>query len=130
MANHLEREKGIFSEEDKANTKDLREAKGFVRRDNKEFNARRRDIRKRGGFRGRGFFNYKRGGFSPSLMYRINNWASNWTNKNVGVPAQQVAAKYNRSGAPLACFKYGSEGTPPPGWKKTILKHFVWTNTF
>ena len=107
VANHLEPEKGIFSEEDNANTKTLREAEGFVRRDNKEFNARRRDFRKRGGFRGRGFFNYKRGGFSPYPMSRANNWASNWTNKNVGVPAQQVAAKYNRSGAPLACFKFG-----------------------
>ena len=33
VANHLEPKKGIFSEEDKANTKALREAKGFVRRD-------------------------------------------------------------------------------------------------
>ena len=48
------------------------------------------------GVSGRGFFNSKRGGYMPYPMSRTNNWA----NKNVGVPAQQVAAKYNRSGAP------------------------------
>ena len=30
VANHLEPEKGIFSEQDKANTKALREAEGFI----------------------------------------------------------------------------------------------------
>ena len=73
VANHLEPEKGIFLEEDKANTKALREAEGFVRRDNKEYNARRRNFWKRGGFRGRGFFNYKRGGFLPYPVSRTNN---------------------------------------------------------
>ena len=34
VANHLEPEKGIFSEEDKANTKALREAEGFYSRSN------------------------------------------------------------------------------------------------
>ena len=42
----------------------------------------------------------------PYPMFRTNNWA----NKNVGVPAQQVAAKYNRLGAPLACVKCGDSG--------------------
>ena len=47
VANHLETEKGIFSEQDKTHTKALREAKGFVRRDNREFNARKKDIKMR-----------------------------------------------------------------------------------
>ena len=34
VANHLESEKGIFSEQDQTHTKVLREAEGFVRRDN------------------------------------------------------------------------------------------------
>ena len=51
VANHLESEKGIFSEQDQTHTKALREAEGFVRRDNREFNARRKDIKKRGGTR-------------------------------------------------------------------------------
>ena len=48
VANHLEPEKGIFSEQDKNHTKALREAEGFVRRDNREFNAWKKDIKKRG----------------------------------------------------------------------------------
>ena len=50
VAKHLEPEHGIFSEQDKANTKALREAEASVRRDNKEFNARK-NIKKRGGTR-------------------------------------------------------------------------------
>ena len=55
VANHLESEQGIFSVQVKTHTKALREAKGFVRRDHREFNTRRKDIKKRGGTRfGRG----------------------------------------------------------------------------
>ena len=105
----MEPEKGIFSEQDKTHTKAVREAEGIVRRDNREFNARKIDVKKRDGPRwisGRGFLNPKRGGYMPYPMSRTNNWA----NKNVEVPAQQVAAKYNRLGAPLACFKCGNTG--------------------
>ena len=80
-------EKGIFSEQDKTHTKALREAEGFVRRDNREFNARKKDIKKRGRTRwvtGRGYFTFKRGGYMPHPMTSINNWAL----KNVGFPAQ------------------------------------------
>ena len=48
VANYLEPEKGIFSEQDKASTKVLREAEGFVRRDNREFSTRKRMLRKEG----------------------------------------------------------------------------------
>ena len=96
VANHLEPEKERFSEQDKTHTKALWEADGFVRRDNWEFNGRTKDVKKRGGMRGisgRGFFNPKRGGYMPYPISRTNNSA----NKNLGVSAQQVAAKYNRS---------------------------------
>ena len=94
VANHLEPEKGIFSEQDKTHIKALRETDGFVRRDNREFNARKKDVKKRGSTRwvsGRGFLNSKRGGYMPYPISRKNNWEK----KNVGVPAHQVVAKYN-----------------------------------
>ena len=57
VANYLESEQGIFSEQDKTHTKVLREAEGFLRRDNREFNTRKKDIKKREGTRfGRGFY--------------------------------------------------------------------------
>ena len=109
VENYFEPEKGIFFEQDKTHTKALREAEGFVRRDKREFNARKKDIKKRGGTRwvsGRGYFTSKRGGLTPYPLSRINNWPL----KNVGFPAQQVAAKYNRSEAPLVCFKCKDTG--------------------
>ena len=107
VANHLESEQGIFSVQVKTHTKALREAEGFVRRDHREFNTRRKDIKKRGGTRfGRGLNHSKRGGFTPGPNNRVNNWAL----KHIGFPAQQVAAKYNRTGTPLACFKRGDTG--------------------
>ena len=48
VAKHLEPEHGIFSEQDKANRKALREAEVSVQRDNREFNARKKDIKKGG----------------------------------------------------------------------------------
>ena len=50
VAKHLEPEHGIFSEQDKANTKALRDAEASVRRDNKEFNTRK-NTKRRGGTR-------------------------------------------------------------------------------
>ena len=100
VANHLGSEQGIFSEQDKTHTKALREAEGFVRRDNREFNARRKDIKKRGGTR---FNHSKRGCFTPEPNNRVNNWAL----KHIGFLAQQVAAKYSRTGTLLTCFKCG-----------------------
>ena len=80
---------------------------GFVRKDNREFNTRKKDIKKRGGTRfGRGSNPSKRGGFTPGPNARVKNWAM----RNIGFPTQQVAAKYNRSGALLACFKCGETG--------------------
>ena len=49
IAKHLEPEHSIFSEQDKANTKALREAEASVRRVNREFNTRKKDIKKKGG---------------------------------------------------------------------------------
>ena len=72
-ANHLENEQGIFSEQNKTHTKALREAEGFVRRDNREFNTRRKDIKKRGGTRfGRGLNHSKRAGFTPGSNNRVS----------------------------------------------------------
>ena len=89
VANHLESEKGIFSEQDQTHTKALREAEGFLRRDNREFNGRRKAIKKRGGTRfGRWFNHSTRGGFTHGPIDRVNNWAL----KHLGFPAQQVAA--------------------------------------
>ena len=48
MAIHLEGKQGIFSEHDKANTKALREAEAFIHQDNREFNNRKKDIKKKG----------------------------------------------------------------------------------
>ena len=51
VAKHLEPEHNIFSEQDKANTKALREAEASVGRDNRKFITRRKDIKKKGGTR-------------------------------------------------------------------------------
>ena len=96
-------------EQDKDNTKALREAEGFVRRDNKEFNARKKDFKKRGGTKwlsGRGLFPYKRGGYASHPMARSNVGAFKYN----GFPAQQGVARYNNSGAPPVCFKCGDSG--------------------
>ena len=107
VANHLESEQGIFSEQDKTHTKALRETEGFVRCDNRELNTRKKDIKKRRGTKfNTGFYPPRRGGFTLVQNARVNNWAM----RHLGVPAQQVAAKYNRSGTPLACFKCGDAG--------------------
>ena len=47
-AKHMEEEHGIFSTEDKTNTKALRDAEMAVRRDNREFKARRGNYSPRG----------------------------------------------------------------------------------
>ena len=75
MAKHLEFEKDIFSEGNKSHTKALKEAEGFVRRDNKENNARRKEIKNKEGIKwlsGRGLFLYKRGGYAFHPKARNN----------------------------------------------------------
>ena len=109
VANDLEPEIGTFSEQDKSHTKALREAEGFVRRDNKEFNARKKDFKKRGGTKwlsGRGSFPCKRGCYASHPLLRSNVLAF----KNNGFPAQQGVAKCNNLGALPACFKCGDTG--------------------
>ena len=57
VAKHLEPEHSIFSEQDKANTKALREAEASVWSDNRKFNPRRKDIKKKGGTKfSKGFY--------------------------------------------------------------------------
>ena len=61
VAKNLEPEHGIFSEQDKANTKALREAEALVQRDNREFNTRK-NTKRRGGTR-----------WTPAQNSRINS---------------------------------------------------------
>ena len=85
IAKHLEAGHGIFSERDKANTKALRESKVSVRRDNKEFKARK-NTKKSGKTR-------LNTALPPKMATAQNRRKNSWHARHMGTPAQGVAAK-------------------------------------
>ena len=94
----------IFNEQDKDNTKSLREAESAFRRDSREFKARRGRSSKGRGHGGRftGFDLLPR--ISP---YQINQTLKAWTARYMGASAQGVTNNLNKSGQLLECFKFG-----------------------
>ena len=80
VAKHLEPKHGIFSEQDKANTKALREAEASVRRDTKEFNAKK-NTKRRGGTR------WNKSAQPPRRTPAQNTWINLWITRYMGVAA-------------------------------------------
>ena len=105
-AKHMEEEHGIFSNEDKTNTKALRDAKMAVRRDNREFKAHRGNST----FCGRGAKRTRWEANNQAVPTQATKAVQDWAAKNVRTGgANHPANKLGKtSGKPLECFKCGA----------------------
>ena len=104
-AKHMEAGHGIFSEDDKDNTKSLREAEMVVRRNNREFKACQGGSSNKG--RGRAGHSTRWDNHPRKTPDQIGWALMVWTSKHFGYSPQMVASKFNKSGKLLECFKCG-----------------------
>ena len=109
LAKYMDKEQLIFSENNTQNMKELREVEGYVRRDFKEYKARRGSASNVGrGRRGRGYTRWNSGpkATPAQLAQAIMSLQGNRGNV-AGVSPQAVANRLSRGGKQLTCFGCG-----------------------